>query len=460
MNIDSMTPYQFDMALVDPVFHMMRRGIMVDEDRKIELAIEAHERWDELQEKLDMVAGGHLNVNSPKQLKSKLYGDLGLPARRQRGKLTTAEDKLRSLLATCEDKIRTLKTESGKERWKRGFAIIKLTLLIRGVRKELSSYLGCPPGCKCKNPSQVLVDPDGRMRCTISIGGAETGRFSHSKTLWGTGVNMATIPRKLRTMFIPTPGYELAEFDLNRGESWVYAHLSGDPDLIDIHQSGRDFHAETAAAISSAFGGEPLTYGWIVDNKEDEAYKLRYLGKRVNHASAYRMGPFKAAEVVNEEADETGITVTVSQMKEAQKLWIDKYFGIQGWWDSIDRTLDRTRTLTTPYGRVRTFYGWMGDQLQKEATAYVPQSTSVDYLNRGMLRVFNELVRPETYGLELLHQNHDSILVEYPAQYRNQVFPVILELLVSEVEINGWNVSIPVEGSYGRNWKELTGWRG
>lgn len=453
-----MTPFEFDMALQEPVFYMMRRGIRVDEALRTEMAQKAHEEWGKWQRLLNEVAARQLNVNSDTQVHNYLYHDpngLKQPVRRKNKKVTADEDALRAIMAQAEAKRLEAKTQASQTKWMRVFLSAKLMLKIRAVRKQLSSYLGCPPNCGCKKPSQVLADEDGRMRCTITVGGTETMRFSHSKTLWDTGLNMATNPHSIRPIFVADDGMEMAEFDLNRGESWVYAFLSMDPELIRIHTNGADFHAETAEAIQTAFGGGGLSSTEIrrlAKTGDVFGYRIRFLGKKTNHASSYRMGPFRGAEVVNEEADETNITVTPSQMEKAQRLWRQKYVGIELWWNDIDRTLDKTRTLTTPYGRVRKFYGFMSDHLKKEATAYVPQSTSVDYLNRGMLRVYKELVERGAYGLELLQQTHDSILVQYQQGCRDEVFPEIIARLTSTVVINDHEVSIPVEGLYGQNW--------
>lgn len=452
-NTEFKTPFHFDLALQEPVFYMMRKGIRIDVEQKEEMLENAHEEWKEHQHRLNTIAGSKLNVNSYVDVRNFIYEDIGLPKRRKKKKVTSNEAALRSLMAYSDQKIDEVKMKKTKLKYFRALTGIKLILLIRGIRKEISSYL------------DVDADSDNRMRCLMSIGGTETMRFSHSKTLWDTGLNLATVPRKLRTMYIPDEGYELCELDLNRGESWVYAFQSGDPELVRIHSSGGDFHAETAHAIQEAFIGadkEALSVEEIIRlNAEGDqfGYKLRYLGKRVNHASAYRMGPFKGAEVVNEEADDTGITITPSQMKEAQRLWREKYWGIGGWWQEIDSTLEATRHLETPYGRIRGFFGWMSDHLKKEATAYVPQSTSVDYLNYGMLQVFHKLVTKGVCGVELLHQNHDSILVQYPQDRRSEIIPMMIEQLTSELIVNGERISIPVEASYGPNWLDLEKWQ-
>lgn len=443
------TPFHFDMALLEPVHYMMQRGIRIDTKKKSQFAREYKGQWSYYQEKLNGISGRDLNVNSPKQIKEWLYGDLNLPPRKYKGKLTTREDKLRNLMSKCEEEVKKKKTKEGKDRWLRGLLSIMLILQIRSMRKRISSYI------------DIEIDPDFRMRTTLSIGGTETGRFSASKTLWDTGCNLQTIPHELREMFIADDGYEIGEFDLNRGESWIYSHLAEDPEMMAIHAEGRDFHSETAAALSREFASEIWSVDDIVrlKNESDEAYKLRYMGKRCNHAFAYRMGPHRAAEVVNSEADETGITVRVSDMKKARRIWHNKYLAIRGWWDEIERELNEDRSLETPYGRRRTFYDHWGSSLFKEATAYVPQSTSVDYLNVGMLRVFHELVKPGKFGLELLHQNHDSVVVQWKEGMREQAIPAIVECLTSSIEVNGHDISIPIEASYGPSWGSLTEWK-
>lgn len=454
------SPMEFDMALQEPVFNMSRRGLRVDLAQRELFSAEYHEKWDTNQLVLNNVVGHPLNVQSNPQMLSWLYDELRLPARLKGGRLTADEDALRALLAICEEQMSVKKTAAGREKYLRGHMSIMLILRIRGARKVTSSY------------TDVEVDPDGRWRSLIVVGKVETARFSASKTLWGTGLNLMTMPKKLRRMIIPDDGMELAEFDLNRGESWIYAHLANDPELIRIHQSNGDFHSETAVAVASAFDSSFSTLEEFKALKEvdyERHFKLRYVGKRVNHASAYRMGPFRGAELINQEADDTGITVTVGQMKEAQRLWREKYFMMPEWWNGIERKLDEDRTLTTPYGRRRTFYGFWGDHLFKEATAYVPQATSVDYINIGLLRVWHELHKKGL--LELLHQNHDSILIQYKQERRDEVMPEVIERLKSKVVVNGWEISIPVDASYGMTWAgnerkdqpgvfELVEWKG
>jgi len=451
-------PFEFDMLMLEPVHAMMHTGILIDQAEKQRLQKEAIAEWDKAQELLNRCTSRYLNVSSGVQVNAVLYKELGMPKKYKKKKLTGDEDALRSIMAECKHKVDTLARESSKDRWIEGYVVCHQILKIRGLRKQISSYLGLSVKAGELTGPSAFEDEDGRIRGTISVGGTETARFTHSKTLWGTGINLATIPRKLRSMFIPNEGFEFAEFDLNRGESWIYAHLSEDPELLRIHTEGLDFHAETASAISTAFG-EPLTVDWITEHKEDSAYKIRFTGKKVNHASSYRMKAFKGASSVNAEAEDTGVTVTVAQFTEARNLWLEKYFMIEnGWWPEIERELSNSRTLTTPYGRVHQFHDQWNEALFKSATAYVPQSTSVDYLNRGYLKVYHAFEKPGAWGLKVLAQTHDSILVQYLAKHRDEVIPSVLEALPSTLRIKGREFSIPVEAGIGRSWRKLEGY--
>lgn len=471
-------PYEFDMLLQEPVHEMMKTGILIDQNIKSALQKESLEKWHEAQETLNKFVGVKVNVGSPKQIMTLLYDGLGLPKKTKRvkkedddgivteeNKATSDEDSIRALMAECKAKVNSLKTDSARLKWESGYVICHYILKIRGIRKEISSYLGVSIQKGKPAGFSRLEDPDGRIRGSISVGGTETHRFSHSKTLWDSGVNLATVPKHLRKMYVAEDGQELAEFDLNRGESWVYAHLSEDPELMRIHNGGLDFHSETASAISLPFG-KPLTVDYIVEHKNDECFMIRYVGKKVNHATSYRMKKRVCAESINAEAEETGITLTESQAAVAQEAWHRKYFMVRGnWWPEIERQLVKDRTMVTPYGRKHMFHGYRNtnrayanDEVFKAATAYVPQSTSVDYLNRGFFRVYYELQKKGL--LKVLNQVHDSLLISYRIGDRDEVIPLVKSLMTSTLRIKKYEFSIPVEPQYGHSWGTVKAYHG
>lgn len=459
-------PHQMDMLLQEPVHAMMETGIKIDKEKKLEFQVKQIEEWSKTQKELESVIGYKLNVSSSKQCQTLLYDKLGLPKQTKYDKKTESsktkgdEKALRKIMVDCYEKASNLKTESARQRYMIGYIACMHILKIRGIRKQLSSYLGLHISKGKISGEAPLEDADGRIRGTISVGGTETARFSHSKTLWDSGVNLATVPKKLREMFIADEGYEIAEFDLNRGESWVYAHLSKDPELLRIHVNGLDFHSETAAALSGSFSGQPLSVEYIIKNKDGECFKLRFVSKKINHATSYRMKEYTCAESINDEAEDTGITVTNSQAKKAQDVWHQKYYMIKSnWWPEIENKLKEDRTLVTPYGRVHEFHGHFNDELFKSATAYIPQSTSVDYLNTGFLKVFYNYQKTGAWGLKILNQVHDSLLVQYKIEDRAEAIPAIREALTSSLTIKNRIFSIPVEAQYGPSWGILNGWK-
>ena len=116
--------------------------------------------------------------------------------------------------------------------------------------------------------------------------------------------------------------------------------------------------------------------------------------------------------------------------------------------------MERTKTMVTPYNRIHQFHDFWGEELFKSATAYVPQSTSVDYLNRGFLRVYHKFVKPGAWGLDILAQSHDSILVQFNEDAIDEAIPEIAATIESKLVINDIEFTIPVEAKYGTSWAD------
>src|SRR5690606_13297796 len=186
---------------------------------------------------------------------------------------------------------------------------------------------------------------------------------------------------KIRSMFIPTPGYKFLAFDLSQAETWVVAHLSKDPIMIRALKES-DIHSVTAAAIY--FPSDPNCDHFIF-SKTDKGRLCtgcgrilletqRYIGKKNNHGNSYRQSPEMSTMSINSESDQPPyVTVTLKEVKSQHKKWHELYRGIKKWWNQIELNLEHNqRTLTTVYGRKRTFFDQWGPNLFKEATAFEP----------------------------------------------------------------------------------------
>ena len=271
------------------------------------------------------------------------------------------------------------------------------------------------------------------------------------------------------------PGQLLANFDLSQAESWVVAYLANEERMKDALSNG-DIHTETAGN-ALFFANTPCDHlafprNWNKDGKQWKCLlcgsiiteAMRYTGKRLNHASSYGMKPLQFAAVVNKESDKPPyVTITYSEAKRYSESW-HTYYSISRWWAEIQHALGQTRTLVTPYGRRRVFYSNWGDELFKEAYAFIPQSTVADHFNGavqrelgvvgGLLEVYKQLQK-QAKLLTILNQSHDSCLVSFEASKRDEVIEKVVPLLRRPMIVNGEQFTIPVDCEVGERWGEL-----
>ena len=261
----------------------------------------------------------------------------------------------------------------------------------------------------------------------------------------------------MRSMVVAPKDHYLVNFDLAQAESWIVAYLANEQTIKHVLATG-DFHRETGQRALNKYSDTE----W--ESLEPGIRKvLRYTGKRYNHASAYRMGPFRAAEVINKDSDKPPyVTVSIAESKEYYASW-HSYYNIKPWWNAIEYELNQTRTLKTPYGRIRYFFNAWGDELFKEATAYVPQSTVADHMNGmvqeelgiegGILGVDKKYVL--TGLIKIINQSHDSILCEIHKDKVLDLCPLIQQELLRPLIVNGETFTIPVDAEIGERWGEL-----
>ncbi len=173
------------MSLVPVAFHITESGMEVDSNRVSELRDATQRKLDNDRALLFALNGGPFLTSSPKQVIEFLHTKLGLPTRSNReNKVTTNEDAVVSLIHYAQKEMDARKTEKSKQEWFFKLAALKLLLRVRGLEKLQSSYLN------------IKTSPDGRVRSSYKIAGTETGRWSASNYVDGTGLNAQTLPRE------------------------------------------------------------------------------------------------------------------------------------------------------------------------------------------------------------------------------------------------------------------------
>lgn len=416
--------YNFVHHLHDLYLDIERQGILCDMDTRSALSAKYEVLHQENQMALEDLIGHPINVMSPKQIGQLIYNELRLPARE----------------GTGEEVLVALSANHG-ERKPQIIPIIDRILRGRTIRKTLGTYINACP------------DYDGRYRTSYQIVGTETGRTSTQTLKPPTrpepiGLAFQTITKHsemgadILSMFQVDEGYVYLEADLSQAEARVVDLLAEDYD--GLAEYGKiDKHAKTARIVLS-LGDE-----FVVRKGSPE----RFLGKTSRHAGSYDMGKHRAMVTFNTDAAKYGIDLHVSEYKAGQILErfhaaypkIRKVFhtSVQ------DALAANERTLTTPFGRKRQFSGRWGDQMFKEAYAYLPQSTVGDAVKRAMLHI--KFTIPDC---RIVMEKHDAIGALVPVANVNEYAKVFKEGLEMPIDFTGCSIprgtlTIPAEFEVG-----------
>lgn len=413
LEYQNMGTLEHGMSLVEPLMAMSRRGIKIDMERREAMRKNIDAEIKNLQAFLNAGAGKPINVSSP-DVKWLLYDKLQLP--KQINKKTDAVTANKDAIVKLAEKYKN--------------PLLLSVLKIRQRRKLIETYL------------DAAVDIDGRMRCSFDVTGTRSGRLASRGSIYGSGTNLQNQPEEMREMFIPDEGNVFIYRDFSQAEARVVAALANDRYLLDLFADPtRDIHKETAAKI----------FGVPIDEVTPEQ---RYLGKKVRHAVNYGMNADRFVEVVNEEAETTGISITKDLARRViEGFWLLHPNHKSVYWASVERDIKYSRTLTTPFGRKRTFFGRMDDKLLREGYSYIPQSTIGWLCNAAVGRIYQEIEigRPDL-GAQLMLQVHDSILVQAPKEHALEVSRLMGECMYIPFTCNDHELIIPTDSKIGYNW--------
>jgi len=428
--------YDFERALQEPALMMQFRGVKVDEAaarRSIKALTKAKAKAEAILNRLAEAEWGKgLNPRSHKQMAAFFYDHLGCKPyiSRKTGRPTCDFDALSRL--------------QKRDPITRPF--IRCVLFVRDVGKQLEFLT-------------AKRSKGGRLRCTFSIGTTETFRFASQSNCFDEGLNFQNITKRRRNIFVPDPGYVMAQLDLKQAESHCVAFLSGDENYIEAHVSDEDTHVIFARLCWP-------DAGWTGDPSHDAKlarkpnylrhFSRRQLAKGVQH-SVTRGGTYRtlARTLQVPEAD-------AKKIERRVELAFPK---LLDWRESIRRQLQKRPVLASPLGYERQFFGVRrrGDRyivdrsVWLEAIAHVPQSMVAFIANTGIWRIWTRLdghsIEPVD-DLQLLAQGHDAALLQVKSD-RRDLIDEAAKLMVVECEINGRLMAIPVDIAVGPNWRDL-----
>ncbi|MDO8425360.1 MAG: DNA polymerase I [bacterium] len=433
---------EIDLPLVPVLYRMEHYGIALDTDALGKLSRRMHEQLDAADARIFAHAGHTFNVDSPQQLKTILFEEIGLEVRgikktAKGGKLSTAAAEL--------------------EKLREAHPIIADILTHRELKKLVSTYVDALP---------ALVDPmTGRVHSTFNQTVAATGRLSSDSP------NLQNIPvtepwgPAIRSAFIAEQGWQLVAFDYSQFELRVAAALSGDAALQRAFTSGHDIHAATGAEV---FGVAP----------EDVTKDQRRVAKAINFGILYGMGSGTLAATAAISRDEAG-------------EYISAYFAA---YPQLATWIEETKALARSRGYVETLFG--RKRYMPEITSGVPmvraaaermavnmpvQGTQADLVKMAMIaadawvqeqNAHSSSVIPRsseeshtqhiqkgqeqrdsgTERIRMLLQVHDELVFEVREDFIDEAIPALADILEHIYKLP---VPIVVEARAGKSWGEM-----
>lgn len=166
--LDLTPQFQFQSKLFWAVFKMMLKGVSINTKAKLRLSGELLRAQKSRMDWLEDILGEPLNPRSPKQMQELFYDSLGMrPVKdRKTGSVTTNSNAL-ALMRTRQPLL---------------IPLIDTIEELRSIGVFKSTFV------------DSNIDADNRVRCNFNLAGTETFRFSSSKSPFGTGLNLQTIP--------------------------------------------------------------------------------------------------------------------------------------------------------------------------------------------------------------------------------------------------------------------------
>ena len=416
--------YAFSRALQGPVLDMRIRGVRIDQRRKAEVIEEYYNTLDRMDRQLERIVreGANFigwNWRSTDCLKRLFYDIYLIPEiKTKEGRPTVSRAALEKMEA---------------------YAIAEPVILFIKAMRDIGKRISV---------LKTEVDHDNRIRTSYNIAGTSTGRFSSSFSEFGTGGNLQNVEEGLRSVFIADKGMKLANFDAEQGESRVVGaiewNLFKKGDYLDACESG-DLHTAVARICwpELDWPGSDSGDRELAERPYYRHYSRRFMCKKLGHGTNYGGRPATMSAQTKTE---------LPIILDFQSKYFKAFPAHQMWHAWVGEQIRSYGKLTSLTGRRRSFFGRRdADDVIREAIAFDPQGSLADIVNKGMLRVWKANI------CQLLMQNHDSLLVQYPEEQEDEIIPKIEALLHHEIPLkHNRTLTIPYGCKTGWNWGDFS----
>ncbi|WP_449463295.1 DNA polymerase I [Streptococcus suis] len=402
--------FDMELPLANVLAKMEIAGIKVEAETLKAMQSENEVLIDQLTKEIYELAGQEFNINSPKQLGTILFEDMGLPleyTKKTKTGYSTAVDVLERLAPIAP--------------------VVSKILEYRQITKLQSTYVV---------GLQDAILEDGKIHTRYVQDLTQTGRLS------STDPNLQNIPvrleqgRLIRKAFVPSlENSVLLASDYSQIELRVLAHISQDQHLIEAFQQGADIHTSTAMRV---FG---------IEKAEDVTPNDRRNAKAVNFGVVYGISDF-------------GLSNNLGITRKEAKAYIDTYFerfpGIKNYMETIVREARDKGYVETIYKRRRELPDINSRNFnvrnfaERTAINSPIQGSAADILKVAMINLDKALTEAGL-ATRMLLQVHDEIILEVPVAELETVKAMVKETMESAISLS---VPLIADENEGPTWYE------
>lgn len=367
-----------EMPLSYVLYEMEEVGIRVDASVLQSLARELETQLNQLTKTIYEYAGCEFNIQSPKQLATILYDQLGLKSGKKR---STAADVLEKLKYT--------------------HPIVEAILQYRKYAKIHNTYAVA---------LQKHIASDGRIHTLFHQIQTTTGRISSSEPNLQNISVRDEIGREVRKAFVASEGCVLVSADYSQIELRMLAHMAQEQKMQEAFIQGADIHTRTASQI------------FDVDESEVDS-NMRRNAKTVNFGIIYGQSDFGLSEQLN---------ITVIEARE----FMEKYFAC---YPQIRQFMDQNIAYCEEHGYVKTLFerrryieeihdkNFMIRSFGKRAAMNAPlQGSAADLIKLAMVKIAQKM-REHKVQSKMLLQIHDELIFDVVVSEKDMMMQLIKE---------------------------------
>jgi DNA polymerase-1 len=238
--------------------------------------------------------------------------------------------------------------------------------------------------------------------------------------------------REMRRAFVAEEGCGLLTADYSQIELRVLAHLCEDPGLIDAFARDADVHTTTAAKV------------FDVKEEDVDSFQRRF-AKVVNYGLAYGMEAYGLGQRLD---------IPTDQAKEILDAYFESFPNVKAFMDDTIREAKSRGFTTTIFGRRRQItelasdnfrIRQMGERMAQNAPV---QGSAADIFKLAMIDL-DRALEAERLESRMVLTVHDELVLEVPLSEREQVEPLVREVMVNAAELR---VPLVVDIGFGPNW--------